>query len=338
MTDAGCKKTHIADNVKTPKIELHSHLEGTLTAETLIELARGGRERLLPSLDADELRKRLLAYDFKSFNGYMDLARPFRHKPQDVKIAAAREFARAAERGVIYAEYRFNFDRPLWDGIEIDELMDAIWGEIASAKERYGLETRLIFGMKRHENIAGVARMVRLGVDEFEKGRACGIDLNGDEKSFPVTMFRDCFGPAREAGCPLTLHAGEWDGPESVKNAVECGAARIGHGARSIEDSAVVEMLAEKKICLEICPTSNVCTGVYRSIEEHPARRLFDAGVRISINSDDHGAFGSDIAGEYAVAKTILGFNDIELRRINGYAIDAAFADEATKARLRNLI
>ncbi|OGM03194.1 MAG: adenosine deaminase [Candidatus Wallbacteria bacterium GWC2_49_35] len=319
-----------------PKVELHSHLEGTITAEMLIELSRGGRELQLSSSDPHILQKDLAAYDFQSFNKFMDITRPFRQAPADVKIIAAREFARAAKNGVIYAEYRFNFDRPIWNGIDLDELLDAINAERSAAAREYGLATGLIFGMKRHEDTAEVARMLKIAVREFEKGRIAGIDLNGDERSFPIKMFEKCFSPALDVGCPLTLHAGEWDGPESVRDAIKCGAKRIGHGVRSAEDPRLVELIIKNGVHLEISPTSNVCTGVYKKLSEHPVRKLFDAGVKLSINSDDHGAFGSDIAGEYKAMRDGFGFSDAELARVNEYALDAAFVDAETRERLLN--
>jgi len=208
---------------------------------------------------------------------------------------------------------------------DMRELIDAINDGRELARRETGLRTGLIFGLKRQGDIPAVSKMVAAGVEAFKKGLVCAIDLNGDEKAFPVTMFAECFRPAIAAGCPLTLHAGEWDGPESVRNAVICGAKRIGHGVRAFEDPKLVELLAREKICLEICPTSNIRTEVYRSYAENPLRKLFEAGVPVSVNSDDHGAFGSDIDGEYCVLENEFGFSAAEIAKLNESAASAAF-------------
>lgn len=322
--------------MKSPfaKIELHSHLEGTITAATLIELSRSGRFPPLPASGEEELEKILRVSDFKSFNAYMDLIRPFRQRPEDVARIARAEFARAAKNGVVYAEYRFNFDGPVLAGYDLHELIEAVNGERARAKRETGLMTGLIFGVKRRGDVGAVSEMVAAGIEAFAKGHVCGLDLNGDEKAFPVLMFRDCFRKAVEAGCPLTLHAGEWDGPGSVRDAVACGARRIGHGVRAAEDPSLVELLAREKICLEICPTSNICTGVYRSYSENPLRKLFEAGVPVSVNSDDHGAFGSDIDGEYSLLEKEFGFSAREIEAINLSAARSAFLSDRDRRKV----
>ncbi len=324
--------------LKFPKVELHSHLEGTIAAETLIEMAADGRENMLPSLDANELKKVICGPGMQKFNSYMDITRSFRYRPDDVRTITKKELDHAVECGVVYAEYRFNFDGPMQKGSDPGLLLDVIREEMEEARREKGLLTDLIFGIKRCGDIAMVSKMVGIACEAFKKGMIAAIDMNGDELSYPIKNFRDCLIPAIKAECPLTLHAGEWDGAASVRDAIACGAKRIGHGVRAIEDAEVVRELIDKKICLEICPTSNVFTEVYKTACEHPVRKLFDSGVLISINSDDHGVFGSDIAGEYALLETEYKFSREELAKVNENALNSAFISNEEKKRVFEII
>lgn len=226
---------------------------------------------------------------------------------------------------------------PVSLGYDLWELIEAINSERTLAKCDYGLDTGLIFGIKRGRNIDTITKMIEAGVEAFEKELICAIDINGDELAFPIKTLSECFNPALVAGCPLTLHAGEWDGPQSVRDAIECGAKRIGHGVRAYEDAKLVEMLSRSSICLEICPTSNIRTQVYASLDKHPLRKLFEAGVTISINSDDHGIFGSDIDEEYVILENKFGFSPNDFKKINESAINSAFISEVKKKNLIKL-
>jgi adenosine deaminase len=158
--------------------------------------------------------------------------------------------------------------------------------------------------------------------------------MAGDEENYPAHLFAEPYAIASEAGLGCTMHAGEWAGPESVRAALELPITRISHGVRAIEDPALVQELAQRGITLECCPTSNVVLGVYRSYEEHPLPRLADAGVRITLGSDDPPYFGASIGGEYEIAQQKLGFDEERLKAITATAVDAAFCDEGVKTAL----
>ena len=155
-----------------------------------------------------------------------------------------------------------------------------------------------------------------------------GFSMAGDEAGFPAGDFAEVFRIVADAGLGCTIHAGEWAGPDSVRAALELPVTRISHGVRAIEDPALVDELAARGIVLECCPTSNVVLGVYPSYEEHPLPALRDAGVKVTLGSDDPPYFGATIDGEYEVCADRMGFSDDDLREITRTAIAAAFCDE----------
>ena len=161
-----------------------------------------------------------------------------------------------------------------------------------------------------------------------------GFNMAGDEENFPAGDYAEAFATVADAGLGCTVHAGEWAGPESVRAALGLPVTRIGHGVRSIEEPALVEELAERGIVLECCPTSNVVLDLFPSYEDHPLPRLKEAGVKITLGSDDPPYFGASIGGEYAVCAERFGFDDAALREITRTAVEAAFCDETLKERL----
>jgi adenosine deaminase len=145
---------------------------------------------------------------------------------------------------------------------------------------------------------------------------AISFGIGGDEAGGPALPLREAFAYARDAGLRLTAHAGETDGPESIRAALEIGAERIGHGIRAVDDPDLMRRLREEQIPLEVCITSNVKTGAVASLEAHPVRKLFDAGVPITLNTDDPGVFETDLAREFGLAREVFGFSEIELATV----------------------
>ena len=162
-----------------------------------------------------------------------------------------------------------------------------------------------------------------------------GFGMGGDEAGFPPQVFDQAFRIAHEeAGLACNVHAGEAAGPDSVWAALALPVGRIGHGVRSIEDPRLVEELASRGTVLEVCPTSNIATRVYPDYAAHPLRRLMAAGVKVTLNSDDPPYFATTIGHEYAVAERHFGLDEAALRQMTRTALDAAFLDEPTRARL----
>jgi aminodeoxyfutalosine deaminase len=149
---------------------------------------------------------------------------------------------------------------------------------------------------------------------------AISFGIGGDELRGPALLFRDAYRYAKDAGLRLTAHAGETDGPESVRGALSIGAERIGHGIRAAEDPDLMRRLSQEQIPLEVCISSNVRTGAVPSLQAHPVRILFDAGVPVTLNTDDPGMFDCDLAGEYRIARGVFGFSEKELQQIQSNA------------------
>ena len=165
-----------------------------------------------------------------------------------------------------------------------------------------------------------------------------GFGLAGDELHFPPRLFSKTFDMLKEAKFPITVHAGEWDGPKRIRDAIDLlHPRRLGHGVRSVEEFELINYIKELDIVLETCPTSNVATKIYKNYQDHPVKTLFDQGVKITVNSDDPPFFTASIAGEYDVMRA-LGLSDSELRSLTRNAIEYAFCDQNTKLELLDKI
>jgi len=218
-------------------------------------------------------------------------------------------------------------------GLSDEQHLDGIARGIDDARA-HGIEGRILISAVRNFGVEQALRVARHAAERPHR-YVVGFSMAGDEENFPADLFAEPYAIAAAAGLGCTMHAGEWAGAESVRAALELPITRISHGVRAIEDPALVAELAERRIVLECCPTSNVVLGVYPGYAEHPLPRLAAAGVQITLGSDDPPYFGASIGGEYEVAQSQLGFDEDDLKAITATAIDAAFCDDALKCELR---
>jgi len=314
-----------------PKVQLHCHLEGTVRAQTFRALAAKYRVELGERADPAS------TYAFASFREFLLLFAKVTQTlraPEDFAQVARDYVADAAAQGVAYAEV---FVSPsVWTyfhpELDVRATFEAIRAALDEAGAPHGLEVALIvdltrnFGVERAEATAELAVRLRdLGV--------IGVGLGGDEANYPPASYARAYAIARDGGLHGVAHAGEAAGPESVRDAVELlGAERIGHGVRAIEDPAVVALLAERGIPLEICPTSNRLTGAAPAGVPHPLGALDLAGCLVTIDADDPAMFGTTLLDEYRFVAETAGEDAIV--RFARNAIDASFASAAAKARL----
>jgi adenosine deaminase len=318
--------------VVLPKAELHVHLEGTAPPELVRRIAARNGVAIPDGMLGEDGRFRY--DDFLDFLRTYDLAASVIRTGEDYRDVVYEYLCACARGGAIYVELTASPDHAALVGLSDEEHLDGIARGIDEARRDTGIEGRILISAVRN---FGVERALR--VAEYAASRphlyVVGFSMAGDEAGYPVQDFKGAFAIVAQAGLGCTVHAGEWAGPESVRAALGLPITRISHGVRAIEDPALVDELADRGIVLECCPTSNVVLGIYPSYEEHPLRRLRDAGVRLTLGSDDPPYFGSSIAGEYQVCAERMGFNEDELRQITGIAVEAAFCDDELRDALR---
>jgi adenosine deaminase len=314
-----------------PKAELHVHLEGTAPPALIRRLAERND---LPVPDGVFDGPDRFAYtDFLDFLKTYDRAASVIRTAEDYREVTYEYLASCARDGAIYVELIVSPDHAALVKLDPVEHLDAIARGIDQARRDHAIESRILLTAIRNLGAEQAVRVARYAASKPHP-YVVGFQMAGDEENFPAGDFKEAFDIAAEAGLGCTVHAGEWAGPESVRAALELPVTRIGHGVRSIEDPALVEELAERGIVLEVCPTSNVVLGIYPTYEEHPLPRLMDAGVRVTLGSDDPPYFGASIGGVYAVCRDRLGFDDETLRRITRMAIEGAFCEKTLKQRL----
>ncbi|MBB4122112.1 adenosine deaminase [Martelella radicis] len=314
----------------TPKAELHCHIEGATPPALAARLAT----KYGIDLSAWLRDGRYVWHDFSSFIAcYAAIANVFRAE-EDFADLAETYLGELAADGAIYSELFVSPEQGLAAGLSRDAYMRAITAGIEAAKAKTGIECRMVMIGERHmgpEQVEGAARYaVSCGFPLLT-----GFNMAGDERMGRVADYARAFDIARDGGLKLTIHAGEVCGPGSVRDALdEVRPDRIGHGVRAVEDPELVRRLADEGVVLEVCPGSNVALSVYPDFRAHPLRRLVDAGVRVTLNSDDPPFFGTSLAREYEIAESELGFSPEETARMTETAIAAAFVDEETRARL----
>jgi adenosine deaminase len=313
-----------------PKAELHVHLEGTAPPALIARIAqRNG----LPVPDGlFDGADRFVYSDFLDFLRAYDDAASVIRTGEDYRDVTYEYLRSCAEQGAIYVELTASPDHAALVGLSDEEHLGGIARGIDDARA-HGIEGRILISAVRNFGVEQALRVARHAA-EHPHPYVVGFSMAGDEENYPAHLFAEPYAIASEAGLGCTMHAGEWAGPESVRAALELPITRISHGVRAIEDPALVQELAQRGITLECCPTSNVVLGVYRSYEEHPLPRLADAGVRITLGSDDPPYFGASIGGEYEIAQQKLGFDEERLKAITATAVDAAFCDEGVKTAL----
>lgn len=304
------------------KIELHLHLDGSLDIDYAKEIV--GRDVYSDMVSSND---ESLAQYLEKFYLPDELMSEY-----DNIVEFSYRLAKQLEKEeVIYAEIRFcpfSHDKK----ISVDRVVTGIRDGLSKVPN---VKTNLIFCMRRNFSFEENLKVINLTKKYLGNG-VCGIDLVGDEASYKTSDFKELFDIIKDENIPCTIHAGEVDSYESVLAAISFGAKRIGHGIRSIDDDDTVKLLVEKNIFLEVCPDSNVDTKAVNSISEHPIRRLVDAGVKVTISTDNRTVSETSLEHEYNLLRSNFGFTDKDILQFNLNAIDAAFISVEEKDELRN--
>jgi adenosine deaminase len=312
------------------KAELHVHLEGTATPELVARIAARNGVALPEHMLAQDGRFHYT--NFLHFLETYDLAASVIRTAQDYRDITYEYLASVAEEGGIYVELTASPDHARLVGLGDEEHLAGIAAGIDDARREHGIEARILISGVRNfgaERVTAVARYAA----ERSHPYVVGFALAGDER-VPPGEFAEAFAIAADAGLGCTVHAGEWQGPESIRQAMELPVTRLDHGVRAIEDPTLVHEIAERGLTLNICPTSNVVLGVFPSFAAHPLPHLHAAGVRVTLGSDDPPYFGATLGGEYGVCAEQFGWNDQRLREVTVAALEAAFCDDSLRAEL----
>ncbi len=326
-----------------PKVELHRHLEGALRIGTMLELGRKYNLEL-PLKDVSSLLKmvayndgepRTLAYFLTKFHS--DWYRSY----QDIERVAGETVTDAAGEGIVHLELRFSpehFSRT--SRLDLQGIMQAICESARAAASDAAISVGFIITFARERyDFSAWKKTVDLAADMWESG-VVGVDLAGDEFNHPNNEFEKIFRRVVDTEVlGTTVHAGEGTTAGQVHTAVEIlGARRIGHGLKATEDEGVIQLLAGRRVTLEMCPISNYQTGCVNDLQQHPLPRLDQAGVAVTITSDDPSIHRSTINGDYDVAVTHWGYNLDDLLRLELNAVEAAFLPDDKREELRDRV
>jgi aminodeoxyfutalosine deaminase len=316
-----------------PKAELHVHMQGAASAETVLELSRRHPEEGLPQ-DEEEMRGFYQFTDFANFIAvYVAVARLVRSSDDiyDLAVGLGRDLAAVNVR---YAEATVTADSHLKAGIPPDALSDALTRGRADVRSRYGVELGWVFDIDGEFGLPSGERLLAWCSSFLPQG-SVGFGIGGPEGNAPRSAFADLFRRAKDLGLHSVPHAGETVGPEEIWSSIDLlGAERIGHGIAAVRDRELLAALVERGIPLEVCPTSNICTGAVSSLAEHPFPALREAGVRVTLNTDDPGMFSTDLNREYLIAHEVFGLDAADLAALARESAVSSFASADVRSRL----
>ena len=315
---------------RVPKVEIHLHLEGAIPHQTLWELVQKyGGDPSIPNPAA--LKQRFAYRDFPEFIRTWEWKNQFLREYEDFTFVAEAVARDLAQQNIRYVEAFFSPPDFVRHGLQTQKLIEAIRAGLSRVP---GIEVALVADLVRDFGPQKAAVTLAEVSEVLDQG-VMGIGIGGSEQDFPPEPFAEVYEEARRLGLHTSAHAGEAAGAESIWGALRSlQVERIGHGTRAEEDESLLDYLAEHRVPLEMCPTSNVCTGAVTSLEAHPVRRYFERGIIVTINTDDPKMFGNSLAGEYLLLAERLGFSHNEIRALILQGIQATWLPEDRKRQL----
>jgi adenosine deaminase len=316
-----------------PKVELHVHLEGTLEPDLAFALARRAGTSL-PYASAEQMCS---AYSFADLRSFLDIyyaACAAMLTEQDFYDLTWAYLERAAADNVRHVEPFFDPQTHTGRGVPFAVIVEGIGRALADGRRDLGITSRLIMCLLR--DLPADDAMRTLGHALTHRDRIAGVGLDSGEVGNPPSGFVEVYSKARDAGLHLVAHAGEEGPPAYITDALDLlGVERIDHGVRCLEDPGLVERLARERVCLTVCPNSNVALRVFGTMTEHPLRRMLEAGLCATVNSDDPAYFGGYIGDNYRVVADALDLSCAQLVTLARNAIEGSFADDGRKRELR---
>ena len=320
-----------------PKVELHLHLEGSIRPTTLREIVQR-KGRLRRETESWILEREREGYRYARFADFLNafkLLSLLLETPADYALAITRLMEDLSAQQVRYAEVTLSAGVALWKKQSLEAIFESIAEAVSDAAPRLDLQVKWIFDAVRQFGAEHAREVLRLAARFRERG-VVAFGIGGDEVRGPARLFTDVYREARDLGLHTTAHAGESAGPESIREAVELlGAERIGHGTSAARDPDTMALLAERRIPVEACLTSNLATGVIARLEDYPLRRFLEAGVPLTLNSDDPALFATSLEQEMMLAAETFALTPTELLRTAEEAIRGSFLPEAAQDGLR---
>jgi len=312
-----------------PKAELHLHIEGTLEPELMFELARRNGVKL----PWDSVEATRAAYAFSDLQSFLDLyyaGAAALIQEQDFFDLARAYFERAHADGVVHAELFFDPQTHTARGVAFETVLDGLERACSEAQARWGISSRLILCFLRHLSEEDGFATLEQALPHL--ARIHGVGLDSSEKGHPPSKFEHLFARCRELGLHIVAHAGEEGPPAYIVEALDVlKVERIDHGVRAAEDPALLERLARDQVPLTVCPLSNVKLCVFQRLAQHNLKQQLDAGLKVTINSDDPAYFGGYVAQNYVETAQALGLTRAELKRIARNSLEASFVPEALR-------
>jgi adenosine deaminase len=320
-----------------PKAELHLHLDGSVRPATVLQLAKQNGVPL-PSEDLNKLRDFLEANEnttsLVEYISFFELPIAVLQTIPALERATYELCEDLAKDNVRYAEIRYGPWLHVQRGLSLTDVIRAVLTGWSEGRKAFGLEGGIIATALRDMPPAQNLALAQVA-GRFVSEGVIGFDLAGDEAGHPPILHQDAFRVARSLGLKITIHAGEAAGPESVRQAIAMGAVRLGHGVRAQEDREVVAMIKEDGVQLDMAPTSNAQTKAVRRLQDHPLKRFYEQGIKVTISTDSRTVSDITLASEYQKAIRVIGCSPAQVWEMNLQALDGGFGDEATRVRLR---
>lgn len=321
-------------NIK--KVELHLHLDGSLRPETVLQIAQNdGIE--LPTYDLEELKKYLHVdennKDLVEYLKKFDLPLKVMQTKENIKRITFELLEDLSKDNYIYVEIRFAPHLHMQKGLSLEEIVESVSAGIIEAEKVYSIKGNMLLCIMRHMDVNLGYEIVNLA-KEYRNNKVAGIDLAGDEFNYSVKLFKEVFDLAKELEISFTIHAGEASGSQSIADAIEVGAKRIGHGIRAFENEKLLEELKQKKITLECCPISNKNTNVFDDFTNYPLKKYIADGVRATLNTDNRTVSNTNYQKEIDFLDRFTPLTIEEIMISNNNAIEGAFITREEKDEL----
>ena len=300
------------------KVELHLHLDGSIRPSTISEILNINLEEA-KKLSTIETK----CASLKEYLTKFDIPLKIMQTKENLERVAFELAQDLQKDDVIYAEIRFAPNKHLKSGLTLDEVVTAILKGLSQVP----IKTNLILCMMRGDSYEQNLKVIKLAKKYLNHG-VVAIVLAGSEASYPVNLYQELFEIAQKENIPFTIHAGEADGPLSVINAINLGAKRIGHGVRAIESEKALKLIKEKNITLEVCPKSNLDTNMYEKLSNHPIKKLYDMGLLVTINTDNHTVSNTNLTKSYQDLQEVFSFTKQDFLKMNENALQSAFLNQ----------